>query len=196
MRATRLMALGLMLAVLGSTGIATAEQGPANDFDREGLYLGAGAGYALDAWRNDLSIYPTEGTWDVNLVLGYRVSKWAALDIRVEYAHDFLKDSETSSGAITSTVNVKAYPLAEILDNRYQPYLTGGIGAMATIVGESGTPGLPGSTADWAFRVGGGADIYITRNWAVNLELAYIAPVADVRDYNYASFGAGFMYRF
>ena len=45
-------------------------------------------------------------------------------------------------------------------------------------------------------KFGGGLDYYVTRDWALVLDAAYVLPFGDLEDLRYISFNWGFRFNF
>jgi hypothetical protein len=97
------------------------------------------------------------------------------------------------------TLDGKLYPLALLeeklppLASRFQPFATGGFGYLNLSL--DGPPDLE----DWDFigRLGGGLDVYLTRNIVISVDTTYVIPVSDDFDeLDYFSVGWGVMFRF
>ncbi|MHC4138126.1 MAG: hypothetical protein ACYS0K_24575, partial [Planctomycetota bacterium] len=95
------------------------------------------------------------------------------------------------------TLDGKLYPLWALetklppLARRFQPFATAGIGYL-TFDGPQGI-----DEWDFAVRLGGGLDIYVTRNIVISVDTTYVLPVSDALDgLEYVSVGWGVLFRF
>lgn len=113
-----------------------------------------------------------------------------------------------------ATVDLKGY----LLTGRYQPYLLVGGGTMSVkekVTNPTGvttlTPNMmppPTNVAtfgpviqsrsymDFAFRFGGGIDLYATKHIVINIDANYLVPVGQVTGVSMFTIGAGVGYRF
>jgi hypothetical protein len=188
--ALRLLALVLVLALHGAPALAEeGEPPPPQDFGRNGLYLGAQAVYGLENW--DIFKAHATDAYGFSFLVGYRMSEWVGAEIDVEYLNSFTRHLSENIGAVNTTIKAKVYPLS----GRYQPFISLGIGILATTGDQLRDFGFS-NEADWATKTGLGMEIYATRNWVVNAEATYVWTLGDVKGMDYASFGLGFLYRF
>jgi hypothetical protein len=113
-----------------------------------------------------------------------------------------------------ATVDVKGY----LLTGRYQPYLLLGGGTMTVKTKVTNPTGVyatmenpmppPDNVAiygpvtqsrsymDFAFRFGGGIDLYATKHIVINIDANYLAPLGSVSGVGMYTIGAGIGYRF
>jgi opacity protein-like surface antigen len=187
----RVLALSVALACLTGAPARAQDEAPEDDFSREGLYLGVYGVYALEAYR-DTGGYDFDNTGAGNLRIGYRGNRWFALEAEFEWVQKFEADSPSAHArTIIGGVNAKVYPLT----GRFQPYGLVGVNGMNVRV-EYRPSGLDVNGTDWAFRFGGGLEVYATRNIAIGLEGTYVWGVGDVWELDYGTVGGGILYRF
>jgi opacity protein-like surface antigen len=196
-------------------GSAAAED---ENYGRDGFYVGATlAGVSFMRLANsverhvtdftgDLTQAKTETTMGVNFWLGYRMhprvaveAQWEWLvpsDVEIildrdgEYLTD---DSAFKVRAWTVTANLKGYVLTR---GELQPFLMLGGGI---INGELDGRSAYGFTADglsFLGRMGGGLDYYFTPHIVGVVELSYVLPTGNLKDFPYISGGLGLQYRF
>jgi opacity protein-like surface antigen len=183
---TTAVVLGILLLTWGQVYAQTASQ-----YARPGFYIGAGGLYAVEDFDNTFGLDFENGP-GFNGRLGYRLHPHFAVEAMIERVDAFdLEDFDRDINTWTGTLNGKFFALTE----RFQPYGLLGIGAMRA---EANLPGSSNDVhdTDFAFRLGGGLDSYMTENWLVNLEISYVHPTGDVDDINYYSLGGGIQYRF
>jgi opacity protein-like surface antigen len=89
-------------------------------------------------------------------------------------------------------LNVKWF----FLKDRFQPYALGGVNFGYTFVHDSTDPKFSGRQTDWAFRFGGGLNIFATEHVAFYIEGSYLWGVGDLWELDYAPVGAGIEYHF
>jgi opacity protein-like surface antigen len=193
MRAAQTLAMALLLALLAAPALAQDDddEEDADVFAREGLYLSARGLYALEDW-SDEERHGADNTDGVGATVGYRMSPFVGLEVDVEYTRDFIHPDSRDVSLIYASTRMKVYPMT----GRIQPFLMGGIGILATLVRNRDGAKPRDDRADWAFRGGGGLDVYITKNWMITSEASYVATVGNVKNLNYAVFGLGVTYRF
>ena len=126
--------------------------------------------------------------------LGYRLHPHVAAEGEFEWLSEAdVEIGGSNAGTIeawTFMAGVKAY----VLPDRVQPYLGLALGGM---VAEAESGPLDNTESSFALRVGGGVDVYITRNIYGNFGISYVIPTDDMLDeLDYVSFGWGFGYRF
>lgn len=190
----------------GGPGAATT------NYARKGPYVGLGFAGALytqaeaDEKQFLRSIgYVVDVDYDLAVGLdaraGYRFHPRAAAEIHFQWLPntDFDLDGKGFSGvgevdAWTLTADIKGY----LLTNRLQPYVVAGLGYMHQKL--SGAldfaPGRGGSDGDFAARVGGGIDYYLTERILFEIELGGLIPMRDLSGRDQFTFAAGLQARF
>lgn len=167
-------------------------------YDRTGLYLGASAFYAPEAF-DEASSVTVKSSKGASAKVGYRVHSLIALEARVDYLDKFKVSEDDASGridgyALTGNLRVFLYP------KRFQPWLGFGVGAIRTDFdahyanGESIHTG--NVDTDPVFRFAAGLDTYLTSHLVLTVEAAMNAVTGD-RDYiNYGQLAVGVDFRF
>jgi opacity protein-like surface antigen len=77
-----------------------------------------------------------------------------------------------------------------------QPYLLAGLGYMHAKVKERFDTGLGGSDGDFAMRVGGGVDFYLTDYLVFQVELGGVVPTRNISGLDQFTFATGLQARF
>ncbi|MBW2716671.1 MAG: porin family protein [Deltaproteobacteria bacterium] len=194
-----------IIAFAGST------QATEPDYAETGPYLGAGAAFA---WEN----FEIRGRSDPDMAFGvngwggYRLHRFLAVELQVEYLNGFDTRREFQSflpgfgnnvaksdmEAVIFTGNLKAYlPLG-----RFQPFVLAGMGLgyfkLDSTVSISAFPTFRSSDSDTdlAVRLGGGFDFYLLETLALQLSSSYVLPTGDFDGFDYVSLIAGLQYRF
>jgi hypothetical protein len=127
---------------------ATESEGP-GEFAQSAIYAGFDG---VGAFSDDSAGDHTGG---VGVRLGWRFHPNLSVEGNYQYYHDlYLNDGWSVTG------NLKAH----LLTGRWQPTLFAGLGYL-----DSNTFG-----GDMLVRVGAGLDVYITENWSIGPELAYL----------------------
>lgn len=204
LRALAVAALGAALLLLPAAGLAESE------FGRPGGYLSGGVSGATEMFSGPLDL---DGTGiDVGTAvlvggrLGYRAGTHVAVEAAVDYSVDGFELTVPGTGslsakALVATGNVKLYPG----DWRVQPFVLGGVGMMrgttecTTAAGASVSClalGISDSEIEFAGRVGGGIDFYLTRHIALSGEVTYVIPTGDLADLDFLTFGGQLLFRF
>lgn len=167
--AGRVMAGGVLFGALAVAGETDAQ----DDFGHTGPYLGLGMTGAV--FENDHA----DGGVGGNLHIGWRVHPRVALEAYGEYIPDTHDIKWVWGGFGQARVFV--------LTGRIQPFVQGGIGAM----------GSKAQNVDFAGRVGGGVDVYVTENILASFDFARNFPDGrEIRKLEYWSLGFGAQYRF
>jgi opacity protein-like surface antigen len=193
---SRLAPAAALAAALAASTSARAE-----DFSRTGWYAGARGVYT----QNDFDVAGhAEDDFGFNVFGGYRLFSFLASDFEFEYI-DALR-VEGNAGNPNFDVrtfvlawNFRAYPLSFVLKpesalQRVQPYLSAGVSNQWVQLQR-----LSGGDRDegnFAGRLGGGIDVYLTGNWVLTADAIYTIGSGDVSDFPYLSIGWGFAYRF
>lgn len=188
----------------------------ANDFTHPGGYIVVGG---LNGFENfdrteDADI---DDAWGYQFRGGYRFNDHFALEGEFDGLDGFdMKFDMPENGrqkltvdSFIITANLKAYlPLG-----RFQPYALLGAGVMWADIRTSypvGTICRPGYWGWWcsnvyarvdggtsfAMKFGAGADIHLSKNWAITLDASYVNPFTSLEDLKYVSFNWGFRYRY
>jgi len=167
----------------------TSARAQENDFNRPGAYVGLGGTYAVSAFQG-----PAKDLFGDSLGFqargGYRLNEIFAVEALYEYVDDFgVKGGRGGIWTNNFTVGGKLIlPL-----DRFQPYLSGGIGFL------NAEPNTNGD-GQWAFagRFSGGTDLAITEHVALFLDAGYVIPAGGsaIGDIQYFSFGWGAKYLF
>ncbi len=177
------LACGLVLAM--TAGTAHAE----DDFNRPGAFAGLGGTYSVSTFQG-----PLKDVFGNSLGFqargGYRFDEIFAVEGIYEYNDNFgVKGASGSFWTNNLTVNGKLILPLE----RFQPYLSGGVGFLNAEPHGSGD-------GQWAFagRFSGGTDVAFTENVALFLDAAYVIPAggSTIGELQYFSFGWGAKYLF
>jgi opacity protein-like surface antigen len=204
-----------ILITLVSCAVIAPSLAAADDFVRFGPYLGLNGafGYPLFEDKVQDSLGPVLGadtqldyTWGLNARAGVRLLSFLAVEAQYEWMQNFqIQPSNAGIPDIdlmgnTLTGNLKLY----IPIRRIQPYFLAGFGFTNYKVEVTGF----GSRKDTYFagRLGAGADVYITKHWAVNAEASALLTASDLNNLpnnldsldglHYISASVGLMYRF
>jgi opacity protein-like surface antigen len=186
----------------------TGTEASADDFDRRGWYVGVGAGVGVD-FLSDFVESETGGavvinpTGTFNARGGYRAFSWLAFEAMYEGVYGLSTDflgTEVSRYSFHSIVfNAKLIlPIWRI-----QPYfIVGGGPQQGSFDGRDILAALDEARWDPAFRAGVGLDVYATKSWLINFELApsirfrdYVIPTTSTDNVT-LTFSAGVQYRF
>jgi outer membrane protein W len=203
-----------MILILASPGLIFADE--EEDYDREGMYFGAGAlgafhldadSEAEDAREDDGKIASADaqvGTLGVDIRVGYRMdSHWAAeaqihiiqgTQIKINGVKDAM-ELET----VTFTLNGKYF----LLPGRLQPFVLAGVGVMNFDLTEDVGYGSTRAKTSAIGRIGGGADYYLTRSILVAADAQYVFPpfnfggfLGPAKRLDYFALSLGMQFRF
>ncbi len=188
MNARNLIGFPFLVVLIVLTSPAWGQDGDATeDFARSGPYgivLGVGAIETFD----NTGPFDFSNGGGFNVRAGWRLWPYLAAEMQFEYVTGF-SDLGLDIDVWNVTWNAKAF----LLTGRWQPYALFGMG-----VAEANLDGPGGSIDenDFAIRVGGGLDFYVTEHVALTVESAWIKPTDDIKDVNYVTIGGGIQYRF
>ena len=167
-------------------------------YDRTGLFVGAGAFYAPEAFDEGSGVVVTSSRGAMARI-GYRFHSRFAADIRVDWLEEFELRSAIAEGELDGyaiTGNLRLF----LLTNRFQPWLSLGAGAIRTDFDarflDGGKLETGGVKTDPITRFGGGFDFYLTSSLAVTVEAAFNIVSGDRDWINYGQLGAGLDFRF
>jgi opacity protein-like surface antigen len=182
--------------------IAYAEQAEEEepDFSRPGPYVAAG--FSVDFLdSSDLKDAGVDYSFDPNFgitaAVGYRLSERIGVEAGVDYGFDAnLKIGGNKVGKTTawvSTLDFKGY----LLTGRVQPFGMIGLGAgYAKFKGSGLADDVRADETAFVIRFGGGIDTYISENIALFVDGSWVLTTGRLSDVDYATVGAGLMYRF
>jgi len=203
------------MIVLAAAVLLPSAPALADDFDREGYYVSLSGAYALELLNPaplgaQLAVPPLSleagNAWGLNVRGGRRANSWLAFEVEYEWMDDIRVDQANgipvaSYAPDTVAVNARFY----LPFWRVQPYALVGGGLVSYDLVFFG-PRQPLSVSDqgFAFRGGGGVDVYLTRNLVFNAEATVLLNTEDfellaqpaIEDLYYVSFSAGLALRF
>ena len=207
--------IGLMICAISS--LSAAEEPEEGDFVNTGGYIVLGGVTAF----NNFSDIPPTFNFDTSLGFmlrgGYRIDRYFSVEAEGNFLSGWDTDDTVVPGIDASdftldggiaTINALAYlPLG-----RFQPHLTVGLGGMwGQLRTTASTSEICGPNEFWfcqpvysqlghsgsfVMKFGGGLDFYVTRDWAIALDVAYVLPFGDLDDLQYTSFTWGFLFNF
>jgi len=201
--------------VIAAACLLLASRALADDFSRNGVYVGASAAYGIqfldtNALGTFLSSPPmptgADDSWGLNVRYGQRLQSWFSLELEYEWMKGF--DIKGPTGAVVATYD----PDVATLNGRFflpiwraQPYLLVGAGLVSYDLQVS-PPFSTVSISDnaFAFRGGAGVDVYLTKHIVLNAEATILMNTEDfnilsapaIKDFYYLSVSAGLAYRF
>jgi opacity protein-like surface antigen len=196
----------VVFAALLCAPSARAEQD--EPFTRSAPYLEVGGVYAFDmdfanSIRKELDSagagfigVETGGSGGFNVRGGYRINRYVAAELQVEYLVNFDTEVEVFGDLehhiLTSTANIKAgYPF-----DRVQPFLIFGAGLVWVDMKDHTPLDTSRSDFDFGIRGGLGVDVFVTEDIAVGLEGTYVLPVDRLSNFDYLSLALGIRYYF
>jgi len=193
------------------------ESGP--DFNRSGLYIGAGGSVTTDFYEGEVEDAISNSTVDIHITgganarVGYRFLRALAIEAQFEWIDDYDIDfsysglnGRISAEQYTLTGNLKLYPIPFW---RIQPYILAGVGFQSFDLNGQLSDGLYKINQDGvalAVRGAVGLDVYITEHIALFGEFGAVytdeaidipsAVGSDVDFIIYAAGQVGLMWRF
>lgn len=168
-------------------------------YSRSGFLLGLGANYLLENFDTSLEVDNGEGLY---ALIGYRFHPHASVELRGEWLAGFdVRADEPSGGSLDAeldgyliTVGPKLYPFT----GSVQPFVGIGVGvfhAELEGLGRGGGP-IDSDANSIVFRFAGGLDYFISENFVLNVEAAYVEPGGDLDGLGFGSLSAGATFRF
>ena len=189
---------GVVLVVL--CGSAMAQRG----YTGPGPYLGIGPAGGFAAFQGDLQDFGN--SYGFNARGGYRFNDFLAAEALYEYMDDFgspvTVNNRTAGHVDITTHNFSLLGKVILPTGTFlEPYLVGGVGFLnadgsADVNTRNVRVSGAESDTEFAGRVGGGFDVWITQHIAAYVDTAYVMPTGDLSDLRYFSLGAGVKYSF
>ena len=133
-----------------------------------------------------------------NARAGYRWHPNLAGELQFEWIDEFeLENTGQAEGSVESLWSLTANAKAFLSTGRFEPFAVVGMGYYS--VGDSSVEGaatekVPDNGA-FGVRGGGGIEIYLTENLALNTEATYNFGTADLDDLRYLSFSWGVLFK-
>ena len=207
MKLKSVLSVAAVACLLPSVGLA----GDGDDYTRPGWYVGAGGTWAPHWWKapdDELGTRViTNNTFGFQVRGGYRIQRWLAAELEYEWLDGF--DNKANGSTIfklgTHVVTANAKFLCPAW-SRFQPYVLFGAGVAIFDIDKQSGPavGLEDTSTGFAFRATGGLDVYLTRNWLLNVEAGAVIPTnevdnslgGDLEELFYIPIQLGFQYRF
>lgn len=192
------LALALFASVLMATGPVLAEDGK-QDFggiEAGKWVLGMRAGFAPLTQQLSANTSTDVGSL-VNFQAMYSLNKWLLVGMMVEWERHAV-DRERPSTSLGHQDTVSVLPTLELRPGNFgqlSPYVNMSFGVNSNGFGED-TNNTHSPSTTFAWRLGWGADYMLTKQFALNTEMAYKrndghATINGVRndDWNASSFG-------
>jgi len=197
-------------SMIAATALIAAIAGAAcagDEFNRPGPYIGLGAAGGLTNFSGALSGFSNSPGF--NFRTGYRFNDYMAIEGLYEYMDDFgnsrtSRDQgvKTSASIQTNNFTLAAKAILPTLGiPQLQPFLSGGIGLLNAngtgrlSVGSEMVKRTP-STTEFAGRVDGGVDYFLTREVSTFFDVGYVIPTGELSSMPYLSLSAGVKYNF
>jgi len=188
------------LMVLALCASANAQRG----YTGPGPYVGIGPAGGFAAFQGDL---PSFGdSYGFNARGGYRFNDFLAVEALYEYMDDFgstVTLNNRTTGHLDITTNNFSLLGKVILPTgtRIEPFLVGGVGflnANGSADFDTRRAQVNGGSSDTEFagRIGGGVDVWLTEHVAAYVDSAYVMPTSTLSDLRYFSLGGGIKYSF
>ncbi len=188
LRAALAVAAMCAISIVGTAPVAAdSEQAEEEQeelaYSRSGGYVGVGGGYAVENFSGH---GPYDDAASILFRAGYRGLPYVAVDFLGEVLTEFETERYRDLDGYSVTVNLRLLlPLG-----RLEPYASAGLGVLSI------NPDDTSREEGFAFRSAVGLDLYLTPRWALFGEAAYMLPTGDVKDFDYATFGGGILFRF
>ncbi len=198
-QAARVTIVGALL-VTALFASAHAEEG----YTGSGPYLGIGPAGGFSTFQKGLSGFGDSAGFNVRG--GYRFTNYLAAEALYEYMDDFgnsVKVGNRTAGHVDISTNNFSLLGRVILPTGtlLEPYAVGGVGFLNA--NGNGTLKRLGAQVDgadsdteFAGRVGGGFDAWITENIAAYVDADYVMPASGLSALRYVSLSGGVKYSF
>lgn len=198
-RAACLTVLGVAFIAAFATAVC-AEQG----YTDAGPYVGLGPAGGFSTFQDDLKGFGN--SLGFNARGGYRFNDYLAAEALYEYMDDF-GSTTMSRNRVAGHVDIQTNNFSLLgklilpTGTLFEPYAMGGVGFLnANGNAKIATPGvqLEGDKSDTEFagRIGGGFDVWITEHIGAYVDAAYVMPTGGLSNVRYVSLGGGIKYSF
>lgn len=198
-QAARVTIVGALLVTALAASVQ-AEEG----YTGPGPYVGIGPAGGFSTFQKGLSGFGDSAGFNVRG--GYRFTNYLAAEALYEYMDDFgnsVKVGSRPAGHVDISTNNFSLLGKLILPTGtlLEPYAVGGVGFLnANGNGDLKRLGarVEGADSDTEFagRVGGGFDAWITENIAAYVDAAYVMPAGGLSAFRYVSLSGGVKYSF
>jgi hypothetical protein len=205
----RLAAIAGAFAMALSLSPSPASARDDDDYGRAYIVLGGLTAFPNFQDMDPLSFSPSGPlSFDTSLGFqfrgGYRFNRIFALEGGVDFVSGWDSQLLSTIGGPVNTkmeieggnVTVNALAYLPFPMGRFEPYALVGLGGMWSSVRPVGeTP--PGSCCGgFVMKFGGGSDFYVTDDWALTVDVAYVLPVGSIENLQYVSLGWGARFHF
>ena len=185
----------------GSTARASDE------FNRPGPYIGLGAAGGLTNFSGALHGFGNSPGF--NFRGGYRFNDYMAIEGLYEYMDDFGKSATSPDRFVKASANIQTSNFSLLTKlicptlgiSQLQPFISGGLGLLNAngsdklSIGSETVKRTP-STTEFAGRVAGGVDYFLTREVSTFFDVGYVIPTDALSNMPYLSLSAGVKYNF
>ncbi len=190
------------LALVGVWMLLGAGRAAAQDYTRDGWYVGARGLWGVEDFDARAS---ADDTWGADLYAGYRMGRNFAAEFEFEYFDGF--DARLAPGnsgeyrLFSISLGMKVFPLARLFEpnsiyQRVQPYVTAAPSWQWVQTRRFSKGGAGSDDGGFAGRFGAGLEIYLTNRLVLTGDASYSLPTGGVSDLSYWTFGGGFQWRF
>lgn len=166
------------------------------EFTRHGPYAGLGFKWQVPGFQGRFRDQNYGNSWGFDARGGYRFFDWFAAEAIVEYADEFGPrapgTTAKSLSFVETTVNAKFIVPIE----RFQPYLTTGVGFLYANDGSGFINSVEDRDFGFAGRIGAGIDFYLTPHVSVFVDNGWTMTTDNTEDLYYYSLGGGARYSF
>lgn len=219
------------LFVMAAATLLVASAAHADEYFRKGFYLNGSVAYGFNQMDTGTFVqtfqipsppFDAFDSWGLNVRAGSQVYSWLAFELEYEWMKRLILELPPGSSAVVGQAqnvagSASLYSLTYEPDIitvnakfvlpfwRVQPYLLigGGI-AIYDVIASVPYDSFSRSGEGFAFRGGGGIDVYITKHIAVNVESSYllntssfdIYTVPAIDNLDYISLSGGVTYHF
>ena len=162
-------------------------------------YFGGGLNYAFENFKDELSEVDWDNTWGLDIKAGYFFTDYFALEFMFQYLNEFeykesgyywgYYDYKATLTGYNFTLNGKAFiPL----DGIFRPYGVLGLGYANGELKEKlsdawGTYTYTDKNSGLFGRIGAGADVFLSEQFALEGEVSYNIGFGDIDNIRYTS---------
>lgn len=164
------------------------------DPSRTGVYLGAGAVYAMQNFSG--TGVNTDDSGAFNVRIGYRFIPRLATELHIESYPGF--DAGDGAGNDVGDINgwtVGGNARGYILTGKYQPFLLMGVNFLDMETNDSRAADPSKQNDGVAMRFGGGMEIYTFNKVALTADISYLLGLDETDGYDVVAFSLGFIFR-
>lgn len=161
------------------------------NYARPGFYVGIAGNYTIQDFDLPVDVSNSLGA---SGRIGYRWHPVIATEVVVDYFDDFNVQDLARVDGVTAAVAAKLY--SGLFTGRVQPYISGGLGIAHFNASARNDSRFSQDGTELLIRVGGGLDVYVTEQIALNVEVVYSRARGSLEGLDFVPILWGAQYRF